>query len=141
MHRATLRSSRSRVRHALAMALLLALVAGPTSTLASSPGGSCPSAASGWERVSYGTGPETDGWWNKTVDVGFGGDVDAAVATLAPLLGTAATLDEVYAGIVAGVEGVDRNTNGYICWQQLPTTPGIPPFLFNVTDDSRSSDG
>ncbi len=113
--------------------LLLLGSAGAAS--AASTGGSCGAAASGWERVTF------EGWWDKTVDVGFGGDLDAAVTTLAPLLGTDPTESAVHDAIVAGVVGLDRNGNGALCWKDLPTTPGLPPFLFGARDDATSSGG
>jgi hypothetical protein len=117
----------------MAMTIVVAVMLGalPAAAVAGG-GGACGASASGWERVTLVE------WWENTVDLGFGGDVDAAIETLAPLFGVDPTEAAVREAIIAGVAGYDRNANGSICMKDLPTTGGIPAYIFNVHDDSVS---
>ncbi len=117
----------------MAMTLAVAVMLGTLpAAAAAGGGGACGTSASGWERVTLAE------WWDNTVEFGFGGDVDAAIETLAPLLGVDPTEAAVREGIIAGVAGYDRNANGSICMKDMPDTPGTPSYIFNVHDDSVS---
>lgn len=119
-------------RLAIAVVAPLTLLLAATPALAGNVGGGCGGAASGWVRVSL------DGWWEKTLEFGFGGDEEAAIDTLAPLFGVDATLGAVREAVIDGIAGLDANENSHICWMLLPSTPGLPTYIFNGKDDAAA---
>jgi hypothetical protein len=110
----------------------LALSVAPAA-LAANVGGGCGSADSGHVRVTY------EQWWERTVEFGFGGDEALAVEVLAPLWGVEPTLEAVKAITLDGIANVwDKNANGFVCWKDLPNTPGNPTYVFIVKDDAAT---
>ena len=62
-----------------------------------------------------------------------------AVEVLAPLWGVEPTLEAVKAITLDGIANVwDKNGNGYVCWKDLPNTPGNPTYVFIVKDDAAT---
>jgi hypothetical protein len=121
---------RSRSIAVLAGVVLAASIV-PSAVARSNVGGGCASEASGFVRV------DAEGWWERTVDYGFGGDTGLAVEVLAPLIGVDATLQAVSGAIQDGIIATwDKNGNGFVCWKDMQDTPGIPPWVFNGIDDS-----
>ena len=117
---------------AIVAGMALAFSVAPAA-LAANVGGGCGSAASGHVQVTY------EQWWERTVDYGFGGDEALAVEVLAPLWGVEPTLEAVKAITLDGIANVwDKNANGYVCWKDLPNTPGNPTYVFIVKDDAAT---
>jgi hypothetical protein len=122
-----------------AVILLLALPAG---VLAKKPLAGCPASASGFVHV------DRDGWWDRTVE-GFvtegipvyaeGGGYTAAFEQFARDFGfdSAAELKAWVLG--EQWDGFDLNRNGWVCMKTLPSTPGIPAYVFQPADDVSSA--
>lgn len=58
----------------------------------------------------------------------------AEALELAHETGAPGTDEELLALLV----GLDKNQDEVLCFQDLPNTPGIPPFAFNVIDNTAS---
>ena len=125
------------MRHSRVIAVLAGVVLAaslvPSALARSNVGGSCGSSTNGYERVTL------EGWYQNTVDYGFGGDEALAVEVLAPLLGVDPTAEAVHDAIVAGIAAWDKNSNGSVCMKNPDDGPGWPSYLFVVKDDASSS--
>ena len=126
--RSALRPARARL--AIGLALAGALVVTPVTVLGRSPGGSCPAEASGFTRVTL------EEWWLTTVEIGFGGDLDLAVETIAALLGIEPTVEAAREAVMAGAATLDNNGNGSVCMKEFPDANGQPYYAFNGIDDA-----
>lgn len=126
----------------VALIAALATVIAPAAVMAEKPAYTCPAAASGFERL------DPDGWWDRTVD-GFGemgitvyeADGETFTAEFEAFVqaaGFASAAESEFFVKVIQWAGLDANQNGYACMKDLPNTPGIPPFIFNGTDDKAS---
>jgi hypothetical protein len=123
-----------RVLAILAAGVLAASIV-PSALARSNVGGSCGSDTNDYVRVTI------EAWWQRTVDLGFGGDVGLAVETLAPLLGVEPTEEAVSGAIMDGVDGAwDKNDNDFVCMKDPKDTPGTPSYIFVVKDDASSKD-
>jgi hypothetical protein len=112
------------------LALAGALVVTPVTVLGRSPGGSCPADASGFTRVTLVE------WWLNTVEIGFGGDLDLAVETIAAVLGIEPTVEAAREAVMAGAATLDLNGNGSVCMKEFPDSNGQPYYAFNGIDDA-----
>lgn len=106
------------LRITVLVGVLTALLASPVAATPKHSG--CGNAASGWEAVTY------QEWVNRTEQY------DPANAPLPP---------ETVAEIIAGVQSVDKNADGYVCWKEFQASivGAWPPGFFQIADNHRAA--
>ncbi len=124
-----------------ALSMLLALTAGPVA--AGRPDTGCPAAASGfkafpvdldWELGDPLPAPGADPWWDMTL-AGFAAE-GLTPEQAAALVGVS-SVEELYALVLAGLRGLDRNGDGEICGKPFPAhQQGMAAFFFNAIDNN-----
>ena len=130
------------MRRISSIALGLMLVLGSAvPALAVKPDRNCPNAATNFELV------DPAGWWNNTVD-GFAiAGIDVYVGG-DPINGFTAEFDEVavafgfadgqafYDFIVGDqFDGLDGNSDGWVCMKPAPVNPSNPGYIFTAIDN------
>ena len=134
--------ARLRISLLAAPVLLLALSA-PVSAA-----GGCPASASGfrvgpvdweWEPGDPVPQPGTDLLWDVTVVAGAAAE-GLTIGQLASLFG-AGSVEGLYALVLDGWRGLDRNGDGVVCFKPFPAhSNGLPAYFSNfVEGNSRSS--
>jgi hypothetical protein len=116
---------------------------------AEKPSDGCPPAASGF--VLY---PINNPGWTLGVDpvpsegeeplwdITLPGviEVFGSLESAADALGFE-SVDALYEWVLAGWLSFDKNGDAMVCVQDMPNTPGIPPFIFNFIDNRASVPG
>jgi hypothetical protein len=129
------------VRGLLVVIAILATIVIPLGGMASAAPGSCPPEASGF--LAYpvvgsvgdpAPAPDTDPLWDLLAS--SAAEEGLTLQHLVELSGSG-SLDGLYAFVVSGWLGWDRNGDGMICVQRFPSDQqGKPAFFWNVIDNN-----
>jgi hypothetical protein len=123
------------------LAALSVLLVSAAPALAAPPSKACPPGASGYAAVPV------DWVWQPGDGLPAAGDDPAWDLALAGIAAEGFTAEEVaelfglgsveelYGFALDDRRAIDRDANGWVCLKDLPDTPGIPAFIFQVVND------
>lgn len=134
------------VRTARVGALAAAVVALTASSAPAAPEPDCQNDSKSLGRIELSTADTPGTWWYLTrTGLDAAGITDYLAAAEAAFGTDFADLDEAVAAMIAAVEPVDKNGNGYVCASALRGTravlgdPDFAYYYFAATDDKHDA--